>query len=431
MAEPGVKINLPFGDTSISVELPRDVRVEGVSHPRPLEDPKKELISALLSPVQSAPLSGLVVGDGRICILISDVTRGGSTGCLLGMLLEHLLDLGVEQKRIEIVLAMGMHRGHTPDEIRNHLGVKIVSGYRIVEHNARNGSFVEVGVTPAGTPCQFNERVADSCLVIGLGTVSFHYFAGFGGARKLILPGISSEKTILANHRLSLLKDAGDGLAEGCRPGNLDGNPVHEDMVAGARMFPAPVFMINTAFDRDGRLVFINAGDMESSHLAAVKWYHSNYSFNISRPYKVVMASAGGTPRDMNLLQSHKAIRYAADAVDQGGVLLIAAACTEGIGSDSYDDAFRDGREAVPGRVSSKYTLNSQTAMSTYDLTGRISVYMRSLLGDTEISRFGFCPWHEDYTSYLIDGIPCDEMLVIGDAATFLPVLSWDIPPVD
>ncbi|MCU0639234.1 MAG: nickel-dependent lactate racemase [Candidatus Krumholzibacteria bacterium] len=419
-----MEIKLPYGGTSFDLDLPCDVRVEGASHPPALADPGGALSSAIMAPVQSKPLPGLLQGTGRISVLISDISRGRASGAILELLLERLVDLGVDRKRIEIFLATGMHRGHTPEELAGYLGPGTISRYRIVEHDAINGSFVEAGVTSAGTTCLFNERVADSSLVIGLGTVSFHYFAGFGGGRKLILPGISSESTIIANHRLSLLEDAGDGLVEGCRPANIAGNPVHEDMLEGARLLPAPVFMLNTVFDRDGRLVFINAGDLDRSYRAAVDWYRGKYSFGITRPYKAVLASAGGAPKDINLLQSHKAVRHAAEAVDHGGVLMIAAACPEGIGSDSYDDAFREGRDAVPGRVSSKYTLNSQRAMSTYDLTGRLSIYMRSSLAESELARFGFCPWREDYTRYLIDGLRADEILVIRDAAAFLPVLS-------
>ena len=418
-----MKVSLPYGDSIFDLDLAEGVREEGVIFPPRFPDPKKELRAVLQSPVSSSTLKEILPADGRISILISDITRAGSTSNILLGLLEYLQALGAGPDRVEVFLSMGVHRGHTGKELERHLGKEIMTRYKVHEHNAMDyDSMIDVGTTPAGTRCFFNERVVASRLVIGIGAISFHYFAGFGGSRKLVLPGIAAEKTIIANHRLSLLENPGEGLAEGCRPGNLDGNPVHEDMMAGAGLLPVPIFIINTVFDHDGNLVFVNSGDMNRSHQEAAAWYMNNFSFEIDRLYRVVVASPGGSPWDINLLQSHKAIRYASLAVDDGGLLLMAAACPEGIGSESYKAAFSRGRKNIPDMVNDKYTLNSQTAMSTYDVTGRIAVYIRSMIGDDELSRFGFCSWEEDYTRYFLEGTDPSDVLVIQNAASFLPV---------
>ncbi len=290
-------------------------------------------------------------------------------------------------------------------------------------HDARNpGSVVEVGTTPSGTVFDVNERVASASLVIALGTVSFHYFAGFGGGRKLLLPGVASERSILANHRLSLMEDPSSGLSGGCSPGNLEGNPVHEDMTDAALMLPAPVFAINTVFGKDRGPVFINSGDLVKSHSKAAAFLKDHFSFKVDRRYKAVIASAGGSPWDINLLQSHKAIRNAYLAVDSGGVLLIAAACPEGVGSESYAGAFSEGRSGLPERVSGPYTINTQTAVSTFEMTSRISIYVRSLISDRDLALFGFCQWKDDYTACLLEGIDPGDILLIRDSHHFLPV---------
>ncbi|MBN2185544.1 MAG: nickel-dependent lactate racemase [Candidatus Krumholzibacteriota bacterium] len=402
------------------------IDVAGSDYPDALSDPESEFIKALENPSGSSPLFEILPAKGRVSILISDMTRGASSNRILSYLLRYLDEKGAGPDRVEIFLAMGMHRVHSREEIEDLFGRETLNRYKIHEHDARDrDSLVDVGTTPAGTRCFFNAAVVDSSLIIGIGNVSFHYFAGFGGSRKLILPGIAGEETIISNHRLSLMEDPGEGLVTDCRPGEIEKNPVHRDMVAGARLLRSPVFILNTIFDHKGGLVFINGGDMVESHRYAASWYMDRFSIRIERPYRAVIASAGGRPYDINLLQSHKAIRYASLAVDDGGLLLMAAACPDGIGSDSYSGAFSMGRERVPELVSGEYTLNSQTAMSTHDLTGRISVYLRSMIDDKEISRFGFCPWKTDYDRYLLEGIDPSDILLIKNAASFLPVISY------
>jgi nickel-dependent lactate racemase len=398
------------------------VRVIGDSYLAPLDNLQKKLKEALDKPVGARPLREILPRSGDISILISDLTRGGSAGKILGLLLEFIEERGAGPDRVSIVLALGMHRGHSESELRDHLGSGILQRWKIIEHDAHDRlSLTNVGTTPAGTRCLFNTRVAESALVIALGTVSFHYFAGFGGARKLIVPGVAGEQTILANHRLSLKKDPGEGLSEGCRPGILDGNPVHEDMLAGARLLDARLFAINSIPDNEGNTLFLNAGDLDAAHRAACDFLSANFRLPIDRLYHAVIISAGGYPKDMNLLQSHKALRHATYALEDGGLMLAAAACSEGIGSDSYFAAFDNGRHAVPDSVRRSYTLNAQTALSTYELTGRFSIYLRSMMPEGIVSRFGFCPWREHFEDYLLEGIADEDILFIANASQFLP----------
>jgi nickel-dependent lactate racemase len=315
-----------------------------------------------------------------------------------------------------------MHRGFREGELEAHVGAGVLRRWRVLAHDARDtSSLIEVGMTPAGTRCLFNRAVVESALVVAVGSVSFHYFAGYGGARKLILPGVAGERTILANHRLSLGKDPGAGLSRGCRPGELDGNPVHQDMLAGARLLGARTFAVNTVGGPAGRILFVNAGELDASHRAACDYVSAHFRFPVDRRYRAAIVSAGGFPADIDLLQSHKALRHASDALEEGGLLLAAAACSEGIGSDSYRAAFDGGRQAVPDAVRRGYTLNSQTALSTYELTARHSIYLRTTLADDLVARFGFCPWKDGYEKFLLEGIEDEDLLVIADASRFLP----------
>jgi len=420
-----VRCALLYHDRSLDIDLGErsGVTVAGNVYPAPLPDPERSVVEALEKPIGAPPLREIIPRTGYVSVLISDITRGGTTERMLEGLLGFLEAHGAGPERVTIVAALGMHRGFGRGELEAHLGVDILRRWKVLEHDARDtASLLDVGKTPAGTPCLFNRAVAESSLVIVFGAVSFHYFAGYGGARKLILPGIAGEKTIVANHRLSLGKDPGAGLARGCRSGELEGNPVHEDMLAGARLLGARTFAVNSVSGVSGNVLFVNAGELDESHRAACDFVSAHFRFPVDRLYRVVIISAGGFPRDINLLQSHKSLRHASYALEEGGLLLAVAACPEGIGSDSYFAAFADGRHAVPDVVRRGYTLNAQTAISTCELTARFSIYLRSMLADGLVARFGLCPWKPGYEEYLLEGIAGEDILVNSDASRFLPV---------
>ncbi|MCK4236723.1 MAG: DUF2088 domain-containing protein, partial [Candidatus Krumholzibacteria bacterium] len=294
-----MRFKLPYNDGIFELDFPRrgEVEVVGDRFSPPIPDQGLAFQRALDQPVDSPPLRDLLPAEGRVSVLISDLTRGAGLGSILHYLLEYLEELGFGPKRVEIMLATGMHRGHSRRELEAHLGRDIVSRWRVLEHNAVDrDSLVRVGETPAGTPCLFNERIVDSGLIVVLGSISFHYFAGYGGARKLILPGIAGEETIISNHRLSLRDDPAGGLSDGCRPGNLEGNPVHEDMLAGAKLLPSPVFVINSVSDDKGGVLFLNSGSLEKSHRDACAFLWSNFRIPLERFYGAVIISAGGFP---------------------------------------------------------------------------------------------------------------------------------------
>ena len=175
---------------------------------------------------------------------------------------------------------------------------------------------------------------------------------------------------------------------------------------------------------------FINAGELELSHIEACERYREIFTIDLDRKYGAVIVSAGGSPKDVNLLQAHKALRHASTALEEGGLMLAALACAGGVGSDSLDGHFEKGRNGVPVRVQKGYTLNTQTAVSTYDLTGRFSIYLRSMMEDSDISRFGFCPWHEEFTGPLLECYGDEDILVIPNASSFLFRTAKESTPI-
>lgn len=412
-------ILIPYGDSEIPVSLPEGGAVETAdcSFPDHLPDTALSVEEALEHPAGCGPLRGLIPASGRIAVLVSDLTRGKTAAAVLVPTLEYLERKGAGSDRVTIYIASGMHRGQSSAEISSQLGVAVTDRYSIIQHEARDrSSLVEVGTTSFGTRCLFNREVVESALVVGVCAVSFHYFAGFGGGRKLILPGISGEETIMANHRRSLKADPSEGLSPNCAPGALDGNPVHEDMLEGASFLPAPVFMVCAVAGKGGLPAFVSAGESDASHRVAASRLSDLYTLRPGSRRGIVIASAGGTPKDINLLQAHKAIRHASLAVEDGGILLMAVECGEGVGSDSLQEDFMGGRSGVPALVSNRYTLNSQASISIHQITGRIDVRLFSRLSGDILERFGFGSWDTGE-------VPSGEVLVISDSASFLPVI--------
>jgi nickel-dependent lactate racemase len=332
--------------------------------------------------------------------------------------------LGCGPDRVEIVMAKGMHRAMEQREIDDHVGREITARWKVLQHDAREtDSLHRIGSTQAGTPCLFNARVLDSALMIVLGSVSFHYFAGFGGGRKLLLPGIAGEETILANHRLSLKADPGSGLSDGCRSGSLEGNPVHEDMLDAAGLVHTPLFCINVVADGNGQVVFVNAGNLETAHRQACRFLWDQCHVPIEHAYTVVISSAGGDPKDIDLVQGHKALRHASNALAPGGLMLMAVSCPDGIGSASYSQSFREGLERVPDVVRCGYTLNSQTALSTYELVRRFRISLMTRLGGDDLARLGFSSWRREETGTIIEKERPGEVLVIPNASNLMPTI--------
>jgi nickel-dependent lactate racemase len=428
-----VNIELPYDGTTLEFELEgrSNVGIAGERFPPSLADSEDELLRALGAPVRTKPLEEILPPEGAVSVLISDMTRGGAVRPVLSTILRFLEERGAGPERSDVFIATGAHRGLLRSELKEHLGEEIMSRWRVHQHNADNDdALIEVGTTPAGTTCIFNERVAGSRLVIVIGTISFHYFAGFGGGRKLILPGIAGRDSILSNHKLSLSKESTSELADGCASGNLEGNPVHEDMLAAAKLLEAPLFAVNVIPGRDDGISFVNAGEIEFSHIEACERYRELFTIDLERKYGAVIVSAGGSPKDVNLLQAHKALRHASTALEEGGVMLAALACAGGVGSDSLDMLFEKGRSRVPGRVRKGYTLNTQTAVSMYELTGRFSIYLRSMMKDSDISRFGFCPWKKDFTIPLLESYADEDILVMPNAPGFLFRAADESAPV-
>jgi nickel-dependent lactate racemase len=385
--------DLPYGKERKTVRIPEGVQMDYLIPDElpPLPSVEKSFLSACYNPVDSEPLEKLAREAGRVVVLISDLTRGGGTKTILPLCLGVLKDSGLAAENIKVLIARGTHRKLTREE-KQYFKTKDFAGITVLEHDCDNSSELSaLLLTSRGSPVRINRAIRDAGLVVLLAPVSFHYFAGFGGGRKLVLPGCADRASILANHRLSLLDSRPVGLNPLCKPGLLKNNPVHEDMVEALGAITG-VFAVNFFNNLEDETVFVNGGSPLRSHQLACDAYRTSHLKEIDQPYGVLILSPGGYPFDINLLQSHKALRHASAALRQDGAVLFLAECSEGIGSAGLDSAFDKPKDKFLKMAFINYQPNNQAAVSLLEMQDKFKIGMVTGLEYEVLKKFNFEP---------------------------------------
>ncbi|MBX3289054.1 MAG: nickel-dependent lactate racemase [Acidobacteria bacterium] len=321
-----------------------------------------EVGNALDMPLGSPRIEDIVGTDETVLIVVPDATRRTAAGQIVNLLVRRLIAAGTLPFNISIIFATGIHRAVTPQEKSEILTPFIFQRIKTLDHSARDlARTVRCGETSAGLPVELNRALLEHDHIFTVGGIGFHYFAGFTGGRKLICPGLASARTISATHRLAFDFDK-KTRAEGCSPGRLAGNPVHEAFVEAASKVNV-AFSINTIVNKAGEAAEIFCGDPIIAHEAACEHFASTRTFAIGEKYDVVIADCGGFPYDINVIQAQKSLDAAARLCKPNGTLILAAECADGTGRDDllkwFDAA--DSRE-LTDRLAENYQVNGQTA---------------------------------------------------------------------
>jgi nickel-dependent lactate racemase len=388
-----MEIKAPYGKGEKTLRIPPDVRVDRLAPGKtsPLEDLQAAFSAACRRPTGTPPLDEILKTGGNVVVLVSDLTRGGGSEEVLPMYIEYLKNLGISTASIKVLIARGTHRKLTKTE-KQFFKEGALKGITVEEHDCDDpGNLSALMLTEHGTPVRVNLALKDAGLITILSPISYHYFAGYGGGRKLILPGCADRQAILANHRLSLVDSVPVTLHPCCRPGLLEGNPVHEDMCEAVEALPRS-FGINFFASDGGGIAFINAGNPLQAHLEACEAYDKIHRVDIETRYDVMILSAGGFPSDINFLQSHKAIRHSAAALNDGASVLFLVECEEGIGSTSLEAALALDKKRFLKTAYKKYDLNNQTAVSLHELTERFEIRMMSGMNVDQLLSWGIKP---------------------------------------
>lgn len=348
-----------------------------------------EIIHALDAPIDSPALEDIISSGESVLIVVPDATRASGSGAVVNILARRLIQLGVSPGSVQVIFATGIHRAVTPQEKQELLTPFIYQRIRTLDHHAGDeANLVSFGETEHGTPIELNRAVTEYDHVITIGGINFHYFAGFTGGRKSICPGLASVKTIEATHRLALDFSTG-GRRAGVGTGRLFGNPVHEEMERIAAEI-APSLAINTVVNNHNQLVALYAGDPRAAHYRACAEYAEAHTLAISEKREIVIASCGGFPYDINLIQSHKTLDAAAHACADGGAIVLVAECAEGTGRADFMKWFDEPDSvALAERLRSNYEINGQTAWALMTKTERFRVYLVSQLAESDVERMG------------------------------------------
>jgi len=333
-----MKIKLDYGKTGLDIELP-DENVAGVLdlNPTPaLEDADSEVRNQLENPIGTEALKELATGKQSACILICDITRPVPNELILKPVLETLEQAGISRENILILIATGLHRPNEGSEIEELVGSKIAQNYRVENHHGKElHEHTHLGESPNGVPIWIDSRYLEADLKIATGLIEPHFMAGYSGGRKLICPGISAYETIKVWHSPKFLEHPK------ADTGFLDGNPVHEENTWIARKAGCD-FIVNVVLDQDRNVTSVVAGDMEQAFLAGVDSARELAKAEISELCDIVVTSSAGYPLDTTFYQSVKGMVAALPIVKEGGTVIIAASCSEGIGSPEFQQLIAD-----------------------------------------------------------------------------------------
>ena len=319
-----MKVRLAYGKEGLWIELPDDnVTVVEPRFVPGLSDGTEAIRNALREPIGTPPLRDLARRDDTVAIVFSDITRPQPRRQMLPVLLEELIH--VLPENIVLINALGTHRPNTEEELIEMLGREIAKGYRIVQHNAWDkGNMVYLGPTSFGHETYINSVYMGARIKILTGFIEPHFFAGFSGGPKAVLPGLADERSVLGNHDAEMI---GHPRATW---GVTEGNPIWEEMREMAAK-TEPTFLLNVTLNKNKEITEVFAGDIWQAHAAGTAFARKSVMVPVPEPFDIVVTTNSGYPLDLNLYQAVKGMSAAALVVKEGGSIIAAAECWDGI----------------------------------------------------------------------------------------------------
>ncbi|MBX3266121.1 MAG: nickel-dependent lactate racemase [Acidobacteria bacterium] len=379
-------IDIRYGRERISLEIPDAFEVIAAGpESEPLSDHRiGELID---KPIGTAMLEEIVSPGETVLFVVPDATRASGAGQIINLLVRRLIANGTMPYDIAAIFATGIHRPVTESEKAEILTPFIAQRIKTLDHASRDlMRIVNVGELSDGTPVELNRALVEFDRVVTIGSVGFHYFAGFTGGRKLICPGLASNRTITATHRLAFDFER-QTRAEGVASGNLEGNPVHQAFVEAASKVKVDL-SVSSIVNGRGEVTGLFCGDLLGAHIAACEDYAATHTVATERQYENVVVSCGGSPFDINIIQAHKSLEAASRACKPGGRIYFVAECGDGLGRPDLLKWFEasDSRE-LADNLANGYQVNGQTAWSLLSIAERFDVRIVTSLPDDAVGK--------------------------------------------
>ena len=376
---------LLYGKKEVTFKID-EKNVIGHLLPRKVSPPKDEsslIQDALKNPLETPLFPEIVSPKSKVVIITSDITRPTPSYKMLPPLIQQLREAGVKQKNISIVFALGLHRKHTPAEQKNLIGGKIYEEYRCVDHQKEN--CLDMGKTKSGIPIQIFREVAEADIKICLGNIEPHYFAGYTGGVKSIMPGVSSPESVTSTHKLMFLP--------GSVAGKIEGNPTREAIEEVGEKVGVD-FIFNVVLNPQKKVIAAVAGDKTLAHRKGCSFADECFKVPIRERADVAIVSAGGYPKDINVYQAQKALDNAKYAVKEGGTIILVAECGEGFGDPVFEKwmleatSFRDPVE----KLKKEFVMGGHKAAAIGMLLEKVKVILVSSLPSDKVKKLFFTP---------------------------------------
>ena len=415
-----MKVPIPYGSTTITIEIPES-NILGILEPKSFEvkDESKVLSMAVENPVNFESLQSFLEGKKNITIVVNDHERPTPTAKILKPIARYLKD-----HDFTILVASGAHRPPTEGELRRILGefYKTMRS-RVKIHNCRDRSILTlIGKTGYDTDVYVNNLILDSDGIIATGSVEPHYFAGFTGGRKFLLPGVVGYETIEHNHMYALDKRA--------QPLVLKDNPVHEDMMDALNLLDRyeDIFSIMTVLDAERKVCFAYSGHIKDVFKHSVKASIKVHCVKLNEKADIVIAIAG-PPLDISLYQAQKAIEHAKMALKEGGLLILVAECRDGIGPRNFYDLLSSATSPseVFDKIKQQYRLGYHKAARIADLLSWAELWAYTSM-KSELLRKIFIKPYSDLQKAIDDALrergKNSKILIIKDASLLVPIVK-------
>lgn len=346
---------------------------------------------AMAHPIGTDKLKRIAVGKKRVVIITSDITRPMPSYKVMPRLLAELQEAGVALENITVVFALGSHRAHTEAEHRKLVGDETYDKVRCIDSS--QCQCIHMGETKEGTPVDIAEVVANADLKICVGNIEYHFFAGYSGGAKAIMPGVSNRQAIRMNHRKLISSMSG--------PGILEGNPVREDLEEAALLCGVD-FILNVVLDEHKHIVYAVAGDMIRAHREGCRFLDGFYRKPITKLADIVVVSQGGAPKDLNLYQTQKALANAEHAVRPGGIIILTGACPEGSGEAVFERWMLEAEhpDQILERLHRDFQIGGHKAAAFARALKRADIYLVSDMEEELVKQMFMHPYRQLQTAY-------------------------------
>jgi len=385
-----MKLQFAYGKKHIPLEIPNEWVAEVIEAPAAGQESSglNMIEKALQNPIGTYKLEEIIIKKSarNAVVVVNDITRPTPYTLILPPLLEKIENAGIHSEDITLVIATGIHRHHTPVDNQEVFGADICRRYKIINHNC-DTELVSIGTLSNGLELIINKTAAETDLLVTTGVVGLHYFAGYSGGRKSILPGIAARQVIEANHKMMSDRRA--------RLGNYEDNPVSDLMIEAAQMVNVD-FILNVVTHGKKEIAFCAAGDVEQAWLEAVKFCEGLNTVKIKQQADIVIASCGGYPKDINMYQAQKALDSAVLAVKPGGTIILTAECQEGLGEDTFAKWIESSScpQDIFDRFNSNFELGGHKAYAICRILEHAQILLLSSISDEDVRSMFMTPVH-------------------------------------